>query len=188
MSETFVRFQKPVAAPDGSLYVASACGGPMSDGMWQGWLEFAPLEGDDEPIRSKRETTQPNRVDTLYWATGLTAVYLEGSLKRALDGPIFLAEETLVPPTFNGPMPSIETALTPDAAVHSVLDPFSVYQKGESLLRKQLAALSAWHLVNIIREYDLSELPIETLNTLRGLQLIEIIVSGVRSSSISKAR
>jgi hypothetical protein len=72
--------------------------------------------------------------------------------------------------------------------VRSVLDPFSVYLKGESLLRKQLAALSAWHLVNIIREYELSALPIETLNTLRGVELIEIIVSGVKTSAVPKAR
>ena len=36
-------------------------------------------------IRSGRETTQPNRQDTAYWATGLTPVYLEGALERALN-------------------------------------------------------------------------------------------------------
>ena len=38
----------------------------------------------------------------------------------------------------------------------AVLDPFSVYQKGEALLRRQLSALAGWHLVNIIRKYELS--------------------------------
>ena len=38
-----------------------------------------------------------------------------------------------------------------------MLNPFSVYRKGEALLRSQLSALSGWHLVNIIVAYELSE-------------------------------
>ena len=71
--------------PDGTAFHARACGEEMSDGLWQGWLEFEPLEGSSgQPLRSPRETTQPNRTDAVYWATGLTAVYLEGALERAL--------------------------------------------------------------------------------------------------------
>ena len=40
---------------------------------------------DGAAVRSGRETTQPNRQDTAYWATGLTPVYLEGALGRALN-------------------------------------------------------------------------------------------------------
>ena len=72
----------------------------------------------------------------------------------------------------------------PAAAGHAILDPFSVYQKGEALLRKQLAALSSWHLVNIILEYELSEEPVETLNTQPAAALIERIVSRVRQESL----
>ena len=36
------------------------------------------------PVQSPRETTQPNLTDLNYWATGLTPVYLEGALARAL--------------------------------------------------------------------------------------------------------
>jgi hypothetical protein len=55
----------------------------MRGGLWQGWIEFLPADG--APVRSPRETTQPNRKDAIYWATGLTPVYLEGSLRRAQD-------------------------------------------------------------------------------------------------------
>ncbi len=48
----------------------------------------------------------------------------------------------------------------------SVMDPFSVYRKGEMLLRRQLAALSVWHLVNIVRAHGLSDLPSATLNAM----------------------
>ena len=55
-----------------------------------------------------------------------------------------------------------------------------MYAKGEALLRRQLGALSAWHLVNIVIDYGLSDEPDEALNRLPAATLIEIIVSGVR--------
>ena len=63
------------------------------------------------------------------------------------------------------------------------MDPFSVYEKGEALLRQQLSALSAWHLVNIAREYELTDFPVATLNTMPGVELIELIVAGVRAET-----
>jgi hypothetical protein len=39
----------------------------------------------------------------------------------------------------------------------AVLDPFSVYLKGEGLLRRQLGALSRDHLLAIVRAYDLDD-------------------------------
>jgi hypothetical protein len=62
----------------------------------------------------------------------------------------------------------------------SVLDPFSVYEKGEPLLRRQLGALSAWHLVNIAVDYDLTDMGAAALNRLPAAELIELIVHGVR--------
>jgi hypothetical protein len=35
-------------------------------------------------IQTTRETTQPNRQDLDYWATGLTVGFLDGALDRAL--------------------------------------------------------------------------------------------------------
>ena len=83
MAEVLAKFPDVVTATNGVGYTAQACGGPGADGLWEGWVEFAPLDGGP-PIRSPRETTQPNRTDTLYWATGLGAVFLEGALQRAL--------------------------------------------------------------------------------------------------------
>ena len=105
MAETLLQYQYPVAAPDGTLYEARACGGPMPGGTWQGWIEFVPLAGG-EPLRSPRETTQPNRVDTVYWATGISAVYLEGALRRALAKPATNAPLPPQPALFPGPAPS----------------------------------------------------------------------------------
>ncbi len=177
MAEVLVEFTEPIMSADGRSYAARACGGEMPDGMWQGWIEFLPIEEGD-PIRSGRETTQPNRTDTLYWATGLTPVYLEGALHRALN-PLVRppARETPVP-AFEGPAPNIADV---DPTAHSILNPFTVYRKGETMLRKQLSALSGWHLVNIIRNHRLSTLDESTLNATPPAQLIELIVSSVKT-------
>jgi hypothetical protein len=164
MGETLLQFQSPVRDAYGVRYEARACGGPMPEGGWEGWLEFTPI-GGGESIRSQRETTQPNRADTEYWATGLTPVYLEGALARAMKEPPILA-------------------VRPH---HSVLNPFSVYQKGEALLHNQLGALSAWHLVQIVLDYELSALDVERLNRMPQAELIELIVGAVRHRATAQA-
>jgi hypothetical protein len=179
MAETLLQYQRPVTAPDGTQYEARACGGPMpGGGLWQGWIEFVPLAGG-EAIRTPRETTQPNRVDTEYWATGVSPVYLEGALQRALTKPTKTLPLPTPPAVFSGPAPP--PSLEPGPP--SVLNPFSVYGKGEPLLRSQLSALSSWHLVNIILAYELSDRGVTALNSLPARQLIDIIVSGVRRES-----
>jgi hypothetical protein len=177
MSETLLQYQHTVTAPDGTEYEARACGSALSTNTWQGWIEFVPVAGG-EPVRSPRETTQPNRTDTEYWATGLTQVYLEGALRRALAEPTLIVTTPREPSVFAGPAPRPAARAV---GAESVLDPFSVYDKGEALLRRQLGALSAWHLVNIVTAYELSVEDIATLNRLSAAALIEIIVSGVRS-------
>jgi len=181
VAETLLQFHMHVAAPDGELYEARACGSPLPGGTWQGWIEFIPV-GGGEPLCSPRETTQPNRADTEYWATGLTEVYLEGALRRALEKPLAVPVPPPQPSVFPGPARS--TVVThADAAPTSILDPFSVYEKGEALLRRQLMALSAWHLVNIALEYELTDLNVEMLNRLPAGELTELIVRGVRAET-----
>lgn len=175
MAEVFVEFTEPVVAKDGAAYMARACGRETDNGMWQGWVEFLPVDGG-EAIRSGRETTQPNRQDTAYWATGLTPVYLEGALDRALN-PLSKAPSTRTPePVFDAPAPDVAQ----QPSHESVLNPFSVYRKGEALLRSQLSALSGWHLVNIIMAYELSEQREADLAVTPASVLVELIVSTVR--------
>ena len=177
MPEVLVEFADVVTTGDGEAYTARACGGEGPHGLWQGWIEFVPLAGGDA-IRSGRETTQPNRQDALYWATGLTAVYLEGALARALHPLTRVPSAPTPPPIFDGPAPD----MVPEAPqAESVLNPFSVYRKGEALLRSQLGALSAWHLVNIIRAYGLSDEDPAILDATPPAALAEIIVSAVRA-------
>jgi hypothetical protein len=186
MAETFLRFAQPIAGSGGRQYEARVCGAPRSGGTWEGWIEFVPLDGG-EPVRSSRETTQPNRADTEYWATGLTEVYLEGALQRALNPLTVAPPAPAPPPIFDGPAPPAVSGAS-DEPVVSVLDPFSVYEKGEAVLRKQLSALSAWHIVNIIRAYELADEDAAALSRLPSDVLIELVVSGVQRVGAGSAR
>jgi len=190
VSETLFEYHAPVRGADGRTYRARACGGPLDQTLWEGWLEFVPLD-DGDPIRSRRETTQPNRTDCVYWATGLSPVYLEGALQRAVDGPIPVSVPPLPqPPAFSQPAPSSIAVPSRNgvngAATRSVLDPYSAYEKGEPLLRKQLSALSAWHLVNVIVDYELSQTPVEILNATPAPVLVDLIVRSVQQTTAAR--
>jgi hypothetical protein len=182
VAETLLKFPTVVIARDGTEYEARACGAEIPDGVWQGWIEFLPIQGG-EPIRSPRETTQPNRIDAQYWATGLTAVYLEGALERALNPLRIVRPEPPDPPAFSEPAPTAVNGQLGDLTTEAVLDPFSVYEKGEAPLRRQLAALSPWHLVNIVSHFGLSEEGRPLLNQLPAPALIDLIVSAVREQA-----
>ena len=176
MAEVLVEYSDVVITAGSRRFTARACGAPVASGQWQGWLEFIDVD-TGEAVRSPRETTQPNRTDTLYWATGLTAVYLEGALNRALHPNVRPRTRPEVTPAFDEPAPDLPAE---QPAGESILNPFSVYRKGEALLRRQLAAFSAWHLVNIVRDHQLSDLPSATLNAMRTADLIELIVAAVK--------
>lgn len=196
MAEVFAEFDS-LFADDGTRFRARACGGPMDDGLWQGWIEFVPLTGG-EVLRSPRETTQPNRTDTAYWAGGLTSVYLEGAFERALHsmavraapplGPSAYDEPARDPEPVPQPVPVLPTAAPAVPVTGSVLDPFAVYHKGEDFLRRQLNALSPDHLVAILEAHGLTEEDPAALVRLSTAALADLVVAGVRRQVILLTR
>ena len=159
---------------DGVAYTAQVAARP--DGhLWEGWIEFIADDGSDVR-RTPRETTQPDRDAVVYWATGLSGTYLEGAFARTIARAAPLREVQPIP-MFDGPapVPGANTTPGPDRAV---LNPFSVGEKGERLLRRQLAALDAWHLRNIVRGYELADEEID-LEALDHRALVELIVAAV---------
>jgi len=176
-------------------YRVRACGRQRDDGLWEGWVEFEPDDGS-VPLRTPRETTQPTLAALDYWAAGLTSVYLEGALSRALD-----AEDDVEPqeipemPAYDEPAPSrrvrqaeavsdtAAASVLPDVPTpgEAVVDPFSLYARGEGVLRERLAALSALHLRMVVRAYDLAPGAEAALDLLNEPELIAVIVTGVRA-------
>jgi hypothetical protein len=82
MTETIQEYSVRFQADEGTLYAILARGELRDDGMWEGWIEFQPLDGG-QPLRTGRETTQPNRDALVYWASGLEPIYFEGAFERA---------------------------------------------------------------------------------------------------------
>jgi hypothetical protein len=177
MAEVLVQFDDAVVGPDGRSYTPRACGTEV-EGMWQGWVEFT-LVGNGETHRTTRETTQPNRTDLLYWAEGLTHVYLEGALRRALDPqPMSAAREREVDarPAYERPAAELSSRRSPEppSRGRAILDPFAVYAQGERVLRQELGALDLGHLRDIARFHALLER--QTVEGMREPALIDAIV------------
>lgn len=168
MSETLVRFTEAVTGRDGRAYTASARGARGSDGLWHGWIEFTDGTAS---FRTTQESEQPNRDDLMYWAQGLTYVYLEGALERALHP---MGEHVI-----GGPA-SVESSARPVA----VLDPYSVYRQGDDVLRRQLLALSREQLNAVIAQYDLGPpVPYAPRGPLGYADAVERVMARIRASS-----
>jgi hypothetical protein len=179
MAEVLVEFENRWVGPDGKTYEARACGRGRSDGLWEGWLEFIPTDGS-EAIATGRETTQPNREDTLYWAGGLTLTYIDGALARVLKPAPQVATRPRVTarPAFNAPAQRPSHGRPSDSlGGHAVLDPFAVFRESDTVLRGQLNALDAGQLRNIVREYQISDLPNDQLMLLSRDELIAMIIT-----------
>lgn len=106
----------------------------------------------------------------------MTGVYLEGALHRALRPHERAPLDPNPRPAFDGPAEP-----GPPPTADAVLNPFSVIRKGATVLRSQLGALAPWHLVNIVRAYGLSDLGTSVLTRMNAAELLELIVSQVRT-------
>jgi hypothetical protein len=83
MADLVYEHSVTIQTPKGATYTARTYAAPQPDGTWQGWIEFRPVDGRGGPLRTDRETTQPNREAVEYWASGLEPVYFEGAFERA---------------------------------------------------------------------------------------------------------
>lgn len=83
MAERVHTYTNVVLDGRGVEYRVHADGAPDDLGAWHGWLVFEPQSGGGPVLRTGRETTQPNREDLEYWASGLEPIYLDGAIERA---------------------------------------------------------------------------------------------------------
>jgi hypothetical protein len=185
MAETLVAFTTVVTSEHGRQFEPRACGGLTDDGLYEGWIEFVPI-GDGEPVRTPRETLQPNRADLVYWATGLTQTYLDGALSRAVAEPRALERERSIPPTFDHPAPSRTSPPRGTRLPRPVLNPFEVYQQGESVLIAELGALDTGHLRDIVLAYGFASR--EAAERATHAELSSVVMDGVKGRTTDDAR
>ncbi len=173
MAEILVEFDTAVYGADGTRWAPRVCGGVAVDGLWEGWIEFTPIDEAIDGVRTARETEQPNRGDLMYWAQGLTQTYLEGALSRALSRPPARPRRaSRFDSAPRRPLPA-------DVAVaRPVLNPFDVYQQGEDVLVKELSALDVRRVRDIAVAFGFLS-PAAASGKTRD-ELTPAIVAGVR--------
>ncbi|HEY6361623.1 MAG TPA: hypothetical protein VIX63_10995 [Vicinamibacterales bacterium] len=167
-------------------YHARVVGRQGDDGMWEGWLEFEPSGSLGDVLVTGVETTQPQRVHLVYWATGLTPVYLEGALHRARN-PTVVRVRLPEKAVSDAPAPRVVTIPAPPATAAAVLDPFEVGRKSLDILEQELHALNSPRLLNIIAAFDLNPRG-QDVSRMSAAQLVRFIVLAVDAELARRAR
>jgi hypothetical protein len=187
MAEVLVSFETSVSDELGT-YHARAVGRPADDRMWEGWLEFVPIDGHGEVLVSGVESRQPEREHLVYWATGLTPIYLEGALHRARR-PLTVRVRPVETPLSTGPAPPrVQTMRRAGVATpEAVLDPFEVGARSLDVLRQELGALNRPRLLNIISAFDLNPAG-EDVSWMTDAQLAHFIVVAVDTQMATRSR
>jgi len=186
MAEVLVSFEQPVRDDLGE-YHAKAVGRLGDDGMWEGWIEFIPIDGTTEVLVTGVESTQPEHEHLQYWATGLTPIFLEGALQRARR-PVTVRTRPVEVPNSTAPKPRdpVVTRGMPPGP-EPVLNPFSIGERSLDVLRQELGALNRPRLLNIIGAYDLNPAG-DTLSWMTDRQLIQFIVTSVETQLALRSR
>jgi hypothetical protein len=188
MAEVLLSFDAQVTDESGT-YHARVVGRRADDGMWEGWLEFDPIDRAGETLVGPVESRQPEYEHLTYWATGLTLVYLEGALRRARR-PVLVRTRVVEEPVSDAPAPRAVVVNVPASTLRreAVLDPFEVArQSGLDVLEQELHALNRPRLLNIIAEYDLNPRG-EDIDWMTDAQLVRFIVVAVEAQLLNRVR
>lgn len=186
MAEVLVSFDQPVRDELGEFH-ARAVGRHADDRMWEGWIEFTPIDGGAEVLVTGVESRQPEREHLVYWATGLTPIFLEGALHRARR-PVTVRVRPVEIPISTEPKPRdpVVAKVMPPGP-EPVLDPFEVGGKNLDILRQELGALNRPRLLNIIAAFELNPTS-DDLSWMSDRQLIQFIVTAVDAQLTLRSR
>jgi hypothetical protein len=83
MAELIHEHSTHMRTREGQVFVARTYGEKQSDGRWEGWLEFHPVDRNGPVLKTGRETGQSSRDAMENWSLGLEGVYLQGAFARA---------------------------------------------------------------------------------------------------------
>jgi hypothetical protein len=185
MAEVLISFEDPVTDRSG-IYHARVVGRHADDRMWEGWLEFEPIDRKEQTLIGPVESRQPEREHLVYWASGLSPVFLEGALHRA-QHPLVVRTRVLEEPTSDHPAPRVTTGPPREMKPEAVLDPFDVGGRNLDILAQELRALNRPRLLNIIAAYDLNPSR-QDISWMTDAQLARFIVVAVEAQQIQRAR
>ena len=184
MAEVLRSFDDPISDDLGTYHVRVVGRCCDDDGMWEGWLEFESLDGSGETLVGAVESKQPEREHLVYWAGGLTPVFVEGALHRARS-PLVVRTRVVEEPKSNAPAPRMVKHARPDTRPEAILDPFEVGGKNLDILDQELRALNRPRLLNIIAAYDLNPGG-EDIAWISDAQLVRFIVVAVEAQLLKR--
>jgi hypothetical protein len=178
MSELIADLPYRVWDTDGRELFVSVAGEQRLDGVWEGWLEFVPLD-DTEPLLTPTETTQSNRPALQHWAKALEETYVQGALDRATaaSGDVFLPRRVArLSPWETVPVDDVD-----------IPDPFQLFSIGRDTMRARLNALPRPLLRNIIDVFELNPAR-KNLAWLSDTQLVTFIITAVEAQIAAGTR
>jgi hypothetical protein len=182
MAEMLRSFDEVIRHASGT-YRPRVVGRYADDKMWEGWLEFVPVDGG-KVIVSAVESRQPERAHLEYWAQGLTPVYAEGSLDRALH-PVTVRTRVVETPVSDAPARRV--VKVPYTGPRPILDPFEVGERSLDILAQELGALGRARLLQIIAAYHMAASAVDTAG-MTDEGLIALIVDTVAARLNQPAR
>ena len=151
-------------------------------------IALEPIAVDElEVLVSRVESRQPESEHLVYWATGLSEVYLEGALDRARH-PLTVRVRAAETPASTGPAaPTVVASPAYPRGPQPVLDPFDIGSRNLDILRQELTALDRPRLLNLIAAYDLNPAH-ESIDWLTDAQLVHFIVVAVDTQLPQRAK
>jgi len=183
MAEVLTSFSSPVTDEFGTYYPRTV-GRLAPDDMWEGWVEFVAADGGSDVLVTGVETRQPERQHLVYWATGLSQVYMEGALKRARN-PVTVRVPVIDEPVSDQPAARRVVVERVIPKPEPVLDPFEIGGRNIDILRQELTALNRPRLLNLISAFELAR--DVDVTPMTDAQLIRFIVAAVETR-LSRAR
>ena len=168
MTETVAHLDYTVADKSGRLYYVNVAAEDNSDGQWEAWLEFLPLD-DTDPLLTDTETVQPTRIAVAQWAETLGEPYVQGAFDRATRQDAVQRERMAT--RLYDPVPIASTA---------ALEPFEVFRMGKDVLRMNLQPLTRAELLTIIEQHNLNPARL-SLARLNSSQLITFIATATEA-------
>jgi hypothetical protein len=186
MAEVLRSFDEPIRDELGTYHVRVVGRCCDDEGRWEGWLEFDPLDRKGETIVGPVESKQPEREHLVYWAGGLTPVFVEGALHRARN-PLVVRTRMVEEPKSSAPAPRMIKKPAGDVRPEAVLNPFDVGGRSLDILEQELRALNRPRLLNIIAAHGLNPAG-EDLSWMKDSQLVRFIVVAVEAQSLHRSR
>jgi hypothetical protein len=179
LAEILRVFDEPIGHSSGTFH-ARVVGRRADDQMWEAWLEFVPIDPPGgEAVITSVESRQPAEDYLEYWAQGLTVVYAEGALDRALH-PIIVRPRVVETPVSTRPASRFVETPPLVRGSEPVLDPFGIGSRSLDILSQELHALNRPRLLNIIVAYKLNPIAAD-LRSMTDNQLIGFIVAAVET-------